>query len=58
MRIPWKSLLTKGWRLLVLVIRATAPDRQQADPPAETPKEPSADETFDAWQGGGGPPRA
>lgn len=47
MRIPWKKL----WDLALTVVRATAPDKSQADPPPQ--KEPTAEELWDRWKGKG-----
>lgn len=49
MNVPWKKLSRKAWDVLVQVVRATAPDKGQADPPPE----PTATEAFDKWRGGG-----
>ncbi len=45
MKIQWKRLAVRAWDLLVRWIRATAPDKTQADP------EPTAEEAFDRWKG-------
>ena len=36
MGIPWRSIATKGWHLLVQVIRATAPKEQETETPPTT----------------------
>lgn len=46
MGIPWKSWGRKAWDLALTVVRATAPDKGQADP---APKEPTADEMWKRW---------
>lgn len=47
MRIPWKRLGAKLVAWAVALIRATAPDKGQAEP-----REPTSDEAFDQWKDG------
>lgn len=49
MGIPWKKLSRKAWDLLVQVIRATAPDKTQCDPPPDK----TVTDALDKWRGGG-----
>lgn len=39
MRLSWRKLGANTWAALVAIIRATAPDKGQADPPPTDPKE-------------------
>lgn len=48
MPIPWKSWGRKAWDLAVSLIRATAPDKGQADPP---PDKDDAEALWDRWKG-------
>lgn len=47
MKIPWKVIGAKLVAWAVALIRATAPDKGQAEP-----REPSPDEAFDKWRDG------
>lgn len=47
MAISWKSWGRKAWELALSVIRATAPDKSQADPPPAD----DAQSMWDRWKG-------
>lgn len=49
MRVPWKRWVGKGWDMLLTVVRATAPDKGQADPQPER-REPTAEELWERWR--------
>lgn len=46
MGFPWKKIGSKAWEWALLIIRTTAPDKSQADPPPE----PTAEELWERWK--------
>lgn len=47
MGIPWKSWGRRAWDFALALVRATAPDKGQADPPPED----EATTLWDRWKG-------